>query len=316
MRTWVIRGAFGLLVVVGLLVAGFLLRYPVQEPIPEIHSLKDAETIARGRYLTTSVAVCVDCHSERDWSRWSGPPTAGTEGGGGDVFDHSLGFPGRIPARNITPNGLEDWSDGEIARAITRGMDRENKALFPVMPYSYYASLCDQDLAAIVAYLRTLPPIENKIEPRELDFPVNLIVRTLPGKNSFGDVCAKPGTKEYGKYLTTIAGCAECHTERSHGDAVGPLFAGGWTFQLPSGEVTSSNITPHQTTGIGRWTKEGFISRFRNAAKQAAEPGSGKTKNTVMPWSMYAQMTDEDLGAIFDHLMSLEPVERKIVSIR
>ncbi|HPW86812.1 MAG TPA: cytochrome C, partial [Chitinophagales bacterium] len=69
------------------------------------------EMIARGKYLANHVAVCIDCHSTRDWSRFSGPPLSGTEGKGGDIFSRDFGFPGNFYAKNITPAGIGHWTD-------------------------------------------------------------------------------------------------------------------------------------------------------------------------------------------------------------
>jgi hypothetical protein len=116
---------------------------------------------------------------------------------------------------------------------------------------------------------------------------------------------------EYGKYLVTIANCGDCHTQVVEGTPVaGMEFAGGQTTKTPLGTIISANITPHKETGIGSWTKEQFIQRFKSMdpAKNipvAVKPGEF---NTLMPWTLFSGITEEDLGSIYDYLMTLKPV--------
>ena len=128
------------------------------------------ERIERGKYLANNVCVCMDCHSKRDWSKFSGPVTPGTLGMGGEEFNQQLGFPGKFYSKNITPAELKDWTDGEILRAFTCGVNKDGKALFPLMPYLSFGQLDKDDLYSIVAYIRTLPPIENEVNESEPDF--------------------------------------------------------------------------------------------------------------------------------------------------
>lgn len=137
---------------------------------PQLKVEATPERIARGKYLATAVTVCMDCHSTRDWSKFSGPIVQGTEGKGGERFDHSVGFPGIYYSKNITPAGISRYTDGELYRVITSGVDKEGKAMFPVMPYPYYGRMDDEDIYSIIAYMRTLPAIENKVEESVLIF--------------------------------------------------------------------------------------------------------------------------------------------------
>lgn len=137
----------GILLVVIVLVLVGGITY-ITQALPNItepkalHIEQTPERLARGEYLANHVAVCMDCHSTRDWNKLSGPPVPGTLGKGGEVFDQSMNFPGRFVAKNITPFNLKDWSDGDIYRAITSGVDKDGHVLFPVMPYLYYNKLC------------------------------------------------------------------------------------------------------------------------------------------------------------------------------
>jgi hypothetical protein len=275
------------------------------EPSPELHE--------RGKYLAHHVSVCMDCHAERDWSRFSGPPKDGTLGHGGERFSHEMGLPGEIHSKNITPGAIGKWSDAELARAITTGISQDGHALFPIMPYQYYRHLCDRDLRAVIAYVRSLPASGEKQPETVLDFPVNLIVRTIPeAPDPWG--CTEPGQADHGKYLTTIAGCPECHTEQKDGQKIGKPFAGGWRFPLPGGaHVTSKNITPDKETGIGNWTREQFVMMFRaRGAEGGAFPVPAGGRQTIMPWSMYGGMTEADLGAIYDYLRTVPAVKHQV----
>ncbi len=130
-------------VLIGLAILLFYIKTmlpSVGEP-PELKVSMASENIVRGQYLANHVTVCIDCHSTRDWSKFAGPPIIGTEGKGGEVFDQSLGFPGKYVANNITPYHLKDWTDGEIFRAITTGVSKDGRALFPIMPYHNFGLL-------------------------------------------------------------------------------------------------------------------------------------------------------------------------------
>lgn len=287
--------------------------FPKAGPAPQLHVSATPEQLERGRYLAEHVTLCVGCHADRDFARFGGPIKPGTAGQGGEHFSREMGFPGDIYAANITPRSLGSWSDGELARAITTGVSRDGRALFPLMPYGYYRHLCDRDLQAIIGYVRTLPSSGNVPPKTELDFPVSLIVRTAPAAAEPW-ACPSPGSAEYGKYLTTISVCQECHTKQERGKTVGEPFAGGFRFPLPSGGFAySQNITPDPETGIGKWSREQFIALFKSRAAESAafsvKPGK---RQTMMPWSSFGGMTETDLGAIYDYLRTVAPVKNRI----
>ena len=283
---------------------------------PQLQVEKTPERIARGEYLANNVMVCMDCHSTRNWNEFSAPPVPGTLGKGGDVFDKAMGFPGTYYAANITPAGIGDWTDGELFRAITTGVRKNGKPIFPVMPHKNYGMLDPEDIKAVIAYVRSIPSIENKVPESESAFPMNFIINTIPEK-------AKPSKRPdpsdsvaYGKYMVTASSCGECHTPFEKGSFVENLrLAGGRSFQLPGGLLTSSNITPDDETGIGKWTKQLFVDKFksyRDSATAHKKVDFMSEFNTIMPWGMYAQMTDQDLGAIYDYLKSIKPIKHKV----
>jgi mono/diheme cytochrome c family protein len=241
----------------------------------------------------------------------------GIEGAGDEIFDKRFGFPGVFTAKNITPFNLADWTDGEIFRTITTGVNKSGKALFPVMPYKNYGQLDEEDINAIIAYIRTLPSIESHPAESKADFPMNFILNTIPHKANLSKRPLPTDIIAYGKYMTTASNCIECHTNQVNGKIVGEEFAGGREFPVGNGNIVRSmNITP-DVSGIGNWTKEQFINRFRMYADSAyVLPKVDLVKGdlqSMMPWTMYAGMTREDLGAIYEYLRTIPPVENKVV---
>ena len=313
--------AYLLGIVVILAIGGFAflqLGFPKVDPAPELTIEYTPDRIERGAYLANHVAVCMDCHSKRDFSLFSGPPAPGTLGAGGDRFDHSMGLPGVFYAKNITPHGISDYTDGELFRLITTGVTNDGRPMFPLMPYSYYGKMDPEDIYDIIAYVRSLPAIASEIPDSKADFPVNLILRTMP-------VNATPSKKPdpsdqvaYGAYLVNASGCIECHTQVSPQGVIIPelAFSGGRSFPFPDGSVvTSSNITQDKETGIGNWTEEMFVGRF----KQYQDSGYVVPKinpgefNSLMPWLMYSGMKEEDLKAIYAYLKTIKPMKNEVV---
>jgi mono/diheme cytochrome c family protein len=290
-------------------IAYLFIRYPRTEPPPDIKVVSSPEALERGQYLATHVSGCIACHSERDRSLYSEPLIAGTEGKGG-LF--AAEGPLVVYAPNLTPYHLGNWSDGEIARAVTTGVTKDGSPLFPIMPYLLFSEMTEQDLTSIIAYLRTLSPITSDPPRSKFGFPLNLIMRTIPRPAPIN----REPVADRGRYLTRIAVCIECHTPvDEHNQAIpGREFSGGHDF----GNVTSANITPDVETGIGKWSKEQFIKRFkayeapemRNIRLQQGAP------NTVMPWTMYSGMSEEDLSAIYDYLRTVKPIHNAVVHFR
>lgn len=277
---------------------------------PDLHVEITPARVERGKYLANHVMLCMDCHGTRNYALFAAPPVPGTEGSGGEIFDQKLGFPGSFVAVNLTPHGIKDWTDGELYRAITCGVSKDGHALFPVMPYLNYGKMDDEDIHAVIAYLRTLPPVENTWPTRSVDFPVSLLINTMPAKGVAQKRPDKTDQTAYGKYMLNAAGCAECHTKMEKGSPVGQYLAGGFEFPMPDGSLLRSpNITPHPTAGIGSWTEDAFVGRFKQYAAKAPYPVGPGELQTLMPWYMYAGMDSTDLKAIYAYLMTVEKAD-------
>lgn len=294
----------------GLLIA-YVVFFKPNIPVKDVKIEVTPERVARGKYLAESVAQCMDCHAERDWSLLAAPGKPGTEGKGGEAFDQKLGFPGAYYAPNITPHHLKDWSDGELMRAIVSGVSRDGRALFPIMPYTYYGKMDREDVYAIIAYIRSLKPIAYDAPASKSDFPMSIIIHIIPSKPEFSTKPAETDRVGYGKYLVDMAGCIECHTPSNKGQIIeSEAFSGGRLFPLPNGtSVISTNITPDES-GIGTWSEEKFFETFKKheGKRVPLQPGQNQT---IMPWTGYAGMTREDLAAIYAYLKSVKPIPSK-----
>lgn len=275
------------------------------------------DRVARGEYLANCVTVCMDCHSKRDWNTFTAPPTAGTLGAGGEVFDQKMGFPGVFYSRNITPYRLKDWTDGELYRTITTGVDKSGQPLMPVMPYHRYGKMDPEDIYAIIAYLRSVPEVKNDIPESKADFPFSMIMRLIPKKAEPVKRPSESDTIAYGEYLVNATACAECHTKFEKGQFVeGTEFGGGRVFEMPGGILTTPNISPDNETGIGLWTKEAFVNRFKMYADSNYVPQKidfSKDFATMMPWTMYAKMKESDLAAIYAYLKTVKSQKNRVV---
>jgi len=298
-----------------------LLTY-VKAALPNVGEAEDLkieytpERVARGKYLATSVTVCMDCHSKRDWSQFSGPLVPGTLGQGGERFDQNLGLPGAFISKNITPHGISRYTDGELFRVITTGVNKEGKAMFPLMPYPYYGRMDPEDIYSIISYVRTIAPIENVVEQSQSDFPMNFIINTIPQPANHQKRPDKFDQIAYGAYMINATACAECHTQVDKGQIIPEFkFGGGREFPFADGSIVrSSNITPDDETGIGKWTEELFIQKFKAYADSnyVSEKIKAGEFNSYMPWTMYAQMHRDDLAAIFHYLKSVKPISNKV----
>jgi mono/diheme cytochrome c family protein len=282
---------------------------------PEITIEMTPDRLARGEYLANSVMGCVDCHSQRDFTKFSGPLTGVPYAGGGEEFTVKQGAPGNFYAPNLTPFHLSDWTDGEIYRAITSGVSKDGRALFPSMPAHLYGKASLEDIYSVIAYLRTLKPFENSVPEADPNFPFSLIMNLIPKKADHRNMPDRGNLAEYGEYVITLAACIDCHTNMVKGQYVmEEAYAGNREFILPTGIVRTANITPHPVSGIGAWTEEMFIQRFKMYNDSAFTlPSINDGYNTIMPWTMYAGMDEIDLKAIYAYLKTIKPINKEVV---
>ena len=309
----------GVLVVVVLVAAaagvGYLFAaYPNVE-VKEYRIEPTPERLARGKYLNDHVVGCTTCHTPRDWTRFSGPANGERLGAGGDAF--SLGPAGMLYAKNITPAAVGSWSDGELLRAVTSGVSRDGTPLFPLMPYPHFGAMDQEDVHAVLTYIRSLKAIENtNIPERELNFPLNLIVRTIPKPANPQPRPPVSDKLAYGRYMLRSALCSDCHTpiDEQGTPLPGLDFAGGMEIVETGYRVRSANITPDADSGIGTWTEQQFVDKFK-AFEGTTPPELSdveRRQNTPMPWTAYAGMTREDLAAIYTALRAQKPIVNRV----
>ena len=258
------------------------------------------QRLERGRYLATALLGCTTCHTPRDFTKHGAPAVAGMDFAGQSI--DLVGFPGHIVASNISPDketGAGNWSDDQIARAIREGIKHDDTTLFPLMPYTLYKNLSDEDLASVVVYLRSLASVRNPLPKSQINFPVNYLVRGVPEPVTHPVQGPNPSdTMARGKYLVTL-GCG-CH------DAKKQLhFAGGEKLVGPWGDLTSVNITP-DPSGIGYYSESTFIAAMRTGYVGARE------LNQIMPSGEFKGLTDDDLKWMFAYLKTLPAVKHRV----
>jgi mono/diheme cytochrome c family protein len=279
-----------------------------QEPIP-----RTPERLARGEYLVEGLLQCPACHSENDFSKRPFQVLPGQKLGGHVFPNEELGLskPNRVVAPNISPDaeyGAGTWKDADFVRALRRGIGHDGRTLFPLMPYYYFRNLSDEDLAAVIVYERSVPPVHIKR-------PKTILTPQL--KNAFQPLPPLPHVPEpdhsdpvkYGQYLVTGGHCDACHTPTD--DTGTPLpgmtFAGGaplignWEGGKKVKTVNALNLTP-DPSGISYFDQLMFIDVIRN--------GGFRTRplSNIMPWAYFRNLNDDDLKAIFAYLRSLKPV--------
>lgn len=246
----------------------------------------DAAAIKRGKHWASSVG-CTGCHAE-DLS------------GKALIDDPSLGY---IPAPNLTPGkggAGSEFSDADWVRALRHGVDPEGRALL-AMPSGDFYYMNDQDLGDLIAYLKSLPPVDHNMGEMRLTF----MTKALFAAGAFGEdalpaesinhnaprpsIIQAGATVEYGGYLVQIAGCRGCH---------GKELAGA-TSAEPGG-ANGSNLTPGG--GFAAWSQETFITAMQ----------TNQSRSKGMPWGDFAGMTDDQLKATFMYLQSLPARENAV----
>ena len=257
--------------------------------------------LPQGKYLVEAVAICFECHSERDFTMPGWPIPQGRAGsgrilGGEDTIK-------QIVAPNITPDkdtGIGNWSDEEIIRAVRDGVGKNGRVLNPEMPSRYFHSLDDVELRSIVLYLRSIRPVNHRL-PGSTEYvpsnhPPTIAMDSIHLTKSSSSV--KRGAK-----LVRLAGCETCHTPRNEAGFIPGLeFAGGNVFKHGDQVAVASDLTPN-SSGIGHYTESQFLKVMKTGRV------GDRALNSAMPWYFYRHMTDADLKAIFAYLQALPPVK-------
>lgn len=263
--------------------------------------------LARGKYLVDSVTGCLGCHSEADLTRPGAPPIESKLGAGARWTDAEMPW---LVAPNITPDketGAGTWTDDVFARAIREGVGHDGRALFPIMPYTSYRTMSDEDLASVIVYIRTLRPVRNELPPTRMPFPLNFLIKNVPEPLTSPVPAPDQSTPvARGSYLVKLGVCSDCHTPQEKGQPIAGMdFAGGFVFKLPTGTVASANITP-DASGISYYDENLFASAMHNGKVGARQ------LNAAMPWWFYGKMTDDDLKSVFAYLRTLKPVKHRV----
>lgn len=270
-------------------------------PYPDIHASKDPAVIERGRYLATGAAHCGECHGAAPGTgveRRERPFTGGGE------FHLPVGV-FRMP--NITPDpetGIGRYTDPELARLLRYRVRPDGEQALPFMPFT---DLSDEDLTAVISYLRTLKPIRNAVKPHEVNALGHVVlayVLSPKGPSSPIQKSVPRGpTAEYGRYLTHAVGnCIMCHTkvDLRTGEFAGAPFSGGAVHPSerdPALSFVAPNLTPHPRDGwLEGWSEQAFVARFKGGRVHADSP---------MPWEAFRNMTDDDLRAVYRFLRTL-----------
>jgi mono/diheme cytochrome c family protein len=274
-------------------------------PYPSIHASTDPAIIERGRYLVEGPAHCGECHGAVD------PPAVSRLGRpmvGGKRFELPVGT-FRVP--NITPDretGIGNIKDEALARLIRYGVKPNGQAALPFMPY---ADLSDDDLTAIISYLRVQKPVKHQVAEHDIN-PLGRVVQAYvlrpkgPSQPTRQSIAPEP-TAAYGEYLThNVGNCVMCHTKLDlrTGELAGPLFGGGGKHGAsnnPGKKYLSPNLTPDPRWGwLQGWSEDAFVARFRGGRVHADSP---------MPWEAFQRMTDTDLRAIYRYFKRLPPAQ-------
>jgi hypothetical protein len=267
-----------------------------------------AARLERGRYLASSIG-CLYCHSPHDWTKRDDPILSGMEGAGQQLPYTDL--PGTVFAPNLTSDketGAGNWSDDMLARSIREGIGHDGRALFGIMPFSHYRNMPDEDLASVIVFLRSLPPVKNSVPKTEIIFPVGYIMRN--GPQPLTAPVAAPNLSEpakRGQFLVNLVGCGDCHTpvDNHHVAIPGMDFSGGQILHVPWGTVASANLTP-DPSGIPYYDEHMFITAMRTGTVGPRE------LNKAMPWTVLRDMTDQDLAGIFAYLKTLKPIRHRV----
>jgi mono/diheme cytochrome c family protein len=278
-----------------------------EAPYPDIHASKDSAVIARGKYLVLGPAHCAFCHGD---TAKLGLVDQGQEVAlsGGHEFKIPIGI---IRSANITSDaetGIGKLTDGEIARTLRFAVAHDGHAVPDFMPFQ---NVSDEDLTAIISYLRTIPPVTNTVVHFDMNFLGNavraFVLEPMKGNGTPPKIVTADSTVDYGRYLVmSVSNCRGCHTARDMmtGKFIGPDLGGGTEFEStidPSKKYYPPNLTPDHATGkIAMWSEKDFIERFRKGRLVPDSP---------MPWGPFSRMGDVELKAIYRYLRTVAAIQ-------
>jgi mono/diheme cytochrome c family protein len=262
---------------------------------------------ARGKYVFGAAGGC-GCHTEKDRQVNSG----------GRKYDGPFGT---VYSTNITPDrqtGIGAWTDDQIIAGIRLGVRPNGERLVPVHPFTVFNGMAEEDLRALVAYLRTVPAVNRANTPKRITVP--LFERVfLPGWLAAFAVRETPPPKAptsglaRGEYLVKAVGhCGECHTPRTMTMApdTGRFLAG--TASGPEGS-TVPNITPDPDTGLGKWSVEEIAEYLGSGNKPDGDTAGGLMAQVIDGTTAgYKDLTRADRLAIAQYLKTIPAVRQKV----
>jgi mono/diheme cytochrome c family protein len=276
----------------------------------DYHVSSSAEVIARGKYIVDGPAACGGCHTPRVGGDDLAEERPDAYLAGGQRFkDTRAGY-------NLLMPQIGSWSDDQIRRAIRDGVDKEGHFLNPLMPYGSYEKMSDADVDAVVAYLRSIPPIKRAVDVVHqkngaAGFAMMMgMVQHKPAEN----VAAPSATDKVaqGRYVANGLGfCWACHSLTGTGPKESNNFAGSTVaFTEPStGKVWARNLTPDPDTGIGKYTDD----QLKDSIKNSHLLDGGKIARPMSFYSAhYAKISDADLDAMVAYFRSLPPAKHKV----
>lgn len=290
-------------------VVATMLAFPVVLGLlaPRADAQPSPADIARGRYIFGATGGC-GCHTKP-----KDPPNAG-----GRKYD---GPYGTVYSSNITPDrqtGIGGWTDEQIIAAVRSGRRPNGERLLPVHPYTVFNGMAEEDLHALVAFLRTVPAVTRPTPPKKITVPLFESVFLPTWLAAFAPRETPPAKaptngRERGEYLVRAVGhCGECHTPRGTTMATdNSRFLAGNQYG-PEGKAIP-NITPDPETGIGKWSEED-IAWYLGTGNRPDGDVAGGLMGEVIQGTLagYKDLTKSDLTAIARYLKSIPAVKNKI----
>ena len=260
-----------------------------------------ADLTAKGRYLF-ALGGCGNCHTAK-----GGPENAG---------GRPVEIPGGIVySTNITPDketGIGSWTDAQIVASIRLGVRPSGQKLIPAMPYTSFSGMADEDLRALVAYLRTLKPVRNPNRPEKVKLPfLRTIFIPLWYRIYFRPLAHPIRAPEEGpprgEYLASSVGhCTECHTPRGlNGVPKRALYLAGNPQEIEEGSL-ASNITPDKKTGIGDWSQDEIEDYLRTGFRPDGDTAQGLMAELIK--GGFKEISPADAKAIAAYLKQVPAI--------